>query len=50
MLAEDYPYNEIYAMRGDCKYDPDNSIAARVINYAFAESGDVNMIKKALSH
>ena len=45
MLAEDYPYNESYPMRGNCRYDPDIATAARVARYTFAESGDINMIK-----
>ena len=47
MLAEDYPYN---AIRGDCKYDLDSASNAKVSTYSYAEPGDINMIKKALSH
>lgn len=50
MTAEDYPYNSAYPMRGDCKYDESKATSAIVDSYTFADDGDINMIKMALSH
>ena len=37
-------------MKGDCKYDETQASSAKVKTYAKAESGDIEMIKRALSH
>jgi len=51
MTAKDYPYNTGYAQRGDeCKYDEAKATSCQVDTYTFADSGDVDMMKKALSH
>ena len=50
MSAEAYPYGETYALRGDCKYDESNATDCMVGSYNYADSGDVDMMKMALSH
>lgn len=50
MSAEDYPYGESYAQRGDCLYDESKATTAMVDSYTYAKSGDIDMMKKALSH
>ena len=50
MSAESYPYNEYYAQRGTCRYDASKATTAMVKEYSFADSGDVDMMRKALTH
>ena len=50
MRAYDYPYHQTYAVKGECKYDESKTTSAKVKSYAKAESGDVEMMKRALSH
>ena len=50
MAAADYPYNSDLAMRGDCLYDEAKATSCQVDSYTFADEGDIDMMKKALSH
>jgi len=50
MSAEAYPYNKHYAQRGECKYDEAKATTCMVDSYTNAESGDIEMMKKALTH
>ena len=50
MAAVDYPYNSDYAERGECKYDEAKATSCQVDSYTYADSGDIDMMKKALSH
>ena len=50
MAAADYPYNSDYAERGECKYDEAKATSCQVDSYTYADSGDIDMMKKALSH
>ena len=50
MSEADYPYNSDLAMRDDCKYDEAKATSCQVDSYTFADNGDVDMMKKALSH
>lgn len=50
MAAADYPYNSAYAARGSCKYDAKRATTAMVSDYSFADSGDVDMMRQALTH
>jgi len=50
MSAAAYPYQAAYAARGKCKYDESKATTAMVDTYTFAESGDIDMMKKALTH
>ena len=50
MSEESYPYNAIYARRSDCKFDKKAATSCTVDTYSFADSGDSDMMKKALTH
>ena len=50
MSAKDYPYSEAYPMKNACNYDESKATDAQVSSYMFSESGDIDMMKKALSH
>lgn len=50
MSAEAYPYYTAYAARSDCKYDESKATTAMVDTYTYAKSGDIEMMKRALSH
>ena len=50
MSAEAYPYQEAFAQRGECMYDESKATTAMVDSYTYAKSGDIDMMKKALSH
>ncbi len=50
MSAESYPYNSGYPAKGECKYDESKATSALVDMYTFADEGDVNMMKMALTH
>ena len=50
MTAEDYPYNSLVPERGECAYDEEKATTAIVEEFTYAKSGDIDMIKTALSH
>lgn len=51
MTAKDYPYNYVLPARADgCDYDETKATSCQVDTYSFADKGDVDMMKKALSH
>ena len=51
MQAADYPYNSAFPMVGDeCKYDEKKATTCEVDDYTYADSGDISMMKLALSH
>ena len=51
MAADAYPYTaDFHAQRGTCKYDASKATTAMVSDYSFADSGDVDMMKMALTH
>ena len=50
MSEESYPYNAIYAKRGDCKFDKKTATSCTIDSYSYADSGDAEMMKKALTH
>ena len=51
MTGNDYPYNFAFPMRAEkCLYDEYKATSCMVDDYTYAESGDVAMMKMALSH
>ena len=50
MPADTYPYGETYARRGTCKYEETKATDCLVSSYKYADSGDIDMMKMALSH
>ena len=51
MTWEDYPYNSLYARRGpSCLFDAKKATSCQVDSYSFAEVGDIDMMRKALTH
>lgn len=50
MTAADYPYQSAYPARNECKYDESKATTCMVDSYTYAEKGDIDMMKKALSH
>ena len=51
MTAADYPYNFMYPDRAEkCAADDTKAENCQIGAYNFADKGDINMIKAALSH
>ena len=51
MAAADYPYSAGFSSQsGVCKYDDTKVTTCMVDSYTYAKSGDIAMMKKALSH
>ena len=51
MSAAAYPnYNPSFPQRSDCKYDASKATTAKVNKYVAANSGDIAMMKQALTH
>ena len=50
MTAADYPYDIMIHDKIECKYDEKKATSAQVKSFTFGESGDIDMMKKALSH
>ena len=50
MAEKDYPYKKYFARKGDCKYDETKSTSAMVKTHNSAQSGDIKMMKLALTH
>jgi len=50
MSAKDYPYQTSYPARGECKYDESKATTCMVDSYTYAKSGDIDMMKKAITH
>ena len=50
MAASDYSYLSMVAEKGECKYDEDKATSCQVDSYTYANSGDIDMMKQALTH
>lgn len=50
MTAADYAYESHYPEKSECLYDESKATTAQVSLYTSAESGDTEMIQRALSH
>ena len=50
MAAADYSYITAVAEQGECKYDESKATSCMIDTYTYAKSGDIDMMKQALTH